>query len=195
VDLVKTYLKEYEALEPLIYSLKNILKNSNLNDPYTGGLSSYGLILMIVSFLQSQLESKKPIKITDNNLGRLFLEFLWYYGIVFDHSKYVIYTYAPNDNNPVDKESVNLFFNMQPNHELIIVDPLNKQNNVARSTYQFVNIKMGFMISFVVSHEECECGCHFNKICDDNIISNTEHCILKRIFNSVKRFNVNNTSQ
>lgn len=52
VELVLSFVKEYEALEPLIFSLKNILKNANLNDPYTGGLSSYGLILMVVSFLQ-----------------------------------------------------------------------------------------------------------------------------------------------
>jgi hypothetical protein len=47
------------------------------------------------------------------------------------------------------------------------------------------------MIGFVVAREECECGCHFNKICDEQSIINTEHCILKRIFNSVKRFNAN----
>ncbi len=35
VDLVMDFIKEYEALEPLIFSLKNILKNANLNDPYT----------------------------------------------------------------------------------------------------------------------------------------------------------------
>jgi hypothetical protein len=31
---------------------------------------------------------------------------------------------------------------MQSGHELIVVDPLNKQNNVGRSTYQFMNIKV-----------------------------------------------------
>lgn len=36
---------------------------------------------------------------------------------------------------------------MQSGHELIIVDPLNKSNNVARSTFQFVNIKVK-MISY-----------------------------------------------
>lgn len=35
VELVKSYLKEYEALEPLIFSLKNMLRNANLNNPYT----------------------------------------------------------------------------------------------------------------------------------------------------------------
>ena len=62
-----------------------------------GGLSSYGLILMVVSYLQSQIENGKSIKISDNNLGRLFLEFLFYYGLIFDHQKFVIYTYPPKD--------------------------------------------------------------------------------------------------
>jgi len=35
---------------------------------------------------------------------------------------------------------------MQSGHELIIVDPLNKSNNVARSTYQFVNIKVEIIL-------------------------------------------------
>ena len=35
VDLVKSFMNEYEALEPLIFALKNVLKNANLNDPYT----------------------------------------------------------------------------------------------------------------------------------------------------------------
>jgi DNA polymerase sigma len=35
VELVKSYMNEYEALEPLIFGLKNLLKNANLNDPYT----------------------------------------------------------------------------------------------------------------------------------------------------------------
>ncbi len=35
VELVKSFMTEYEALEPLIFALKNLLKNANLNDPYT----------------------------------------------------------------------------------------------------------------------------------------------------------------
>jgi hypothetical protein len=65
---------------------------------------------MVVSFLQSQLESNKPIKIADGNIGRLFLEFLCYYGLIFDHTKYVIYTYAPSDLNCVDKDNNSFFF-------------------------------------------------------------------------------------
>ena len=60
VKLIKNFIKKYESLEPLIFPLKTILKVGELNDPYNGGLSSYGLILMIVNFLEHQ---KKRIKI------------------------------------------------------------------------------------------------------------------------------------
>jgi hypothetical protein len=64
---------------------------------------------MVVSYLQSQVENGKSIKIQDGNLGRLFLEFLCYYGILFDHTKYVIYTYPPNDLTYVDRDPNNFF--------------------------------------------------------------------------------------
>lgn len=71
--------------------------------------------------------------------------------------------------------------------ELVIVDPLNRNNNVGKSSFNYVQIKMAFLIGFVVSHEECECCCHYNDGEDNQQIG--QHNILKRIFNSVKRFN------
>lgn len=53
---------------------------------------------------------------------------------------------------------------------------------------------MAFMIGFVVSREECECGCHYNRSGEEFTIPNTDHCVLKRIFNSVRRFNANLTN-
>ena len=35
VTLVLNYIKEYEVLLPMVLALKNILKQANLNDPYT----------------------------------------------------------------------------------------------------------------------------------------------------------------
>ncbi len=48
VNLVKSYLNEYNVLRPLVLALKTILKNANLNNNNLGGLSSYGLILIVV---------------------------------------------------------------------------------------------------------------------------------------------------
>ena len=99
VELVKMYIKEYDGvLKPIVISLKNILKCAGLNDPYKGGLSSYGLTLLVVSYLQNQLELGKNISKEKYNLGRLFIEFLYYYGVVFDPSEYIVYSNLPGEN-------------------------------------------------------------------------------------------------
>ncbi len=41
-------------MESLIFVLKKFIYASNLFAPYSGGLSSYGLILMIVAFIQNE---------------------------------------------------------------------------------------------------------------------------------------------
>ena len=185
VELVKSYLKTYSVLEPIILALKTLLNNGNLNNPYTGGLSSYGLILMVVSFIQSEIDNGKYNENSPTILGETFLNVLGHYGIFFDYNNYVIITYLVDDTNDTSDRDNSFAFG--PNsHELIIVDPLNKQNNVAKSTFQFMNIKMGFLIAFMVAKEDCECGCHYGYIQNNKF--NTEHCILKRIFNSIKRF-------
>ena len=186
VELVKSYMKTYPVLEPIILALKTLLANGNLNNPYTGGLSSYGLILMVVSFIQSKIENQKYNSESPTILGETFLNILGYYGILFDFNKFIIITYPVNNDkmNENDKEFAYPFGSNS--HELIIVDPLNRLNNVAKSTFQYMNIKMAFMIAYMVAKEDCECGCHYEGI--QNKHFDTEHCILKRIFNSVKRF-------
>jgi non-canonical poly(A) RNA polymerase PAPD5/7 len=51
-DLIKDYLKEYPCLRYLALVLKQFLLQRDLNEVWTGGIGSYSLILMIVSFLQ-----------------------------------------------------------------------------------------------------------------------------------------------
>ena len=63
-------------IEPLILVLKQMLKVWGFNEPYNGGLSSYALFLMIVSFLQAR---NKPHDIHFVNLGETLLEFMKYY--------------------------------------------------------------------------------------------------------------------
>ena len=186
VELIKSYLNTYSVLKPIILALKTLLNNGKLNNPYTGGLSSYGLVLMVVSFIQSKIDTQKFNSNSPNILGETFLNVLGHYGIFFDYNKFIIITYPvyPIKDEQNDKD---YGYHLGSNsHELIIIDPLNKQNNVAKSTFQYMNIKMAFMIAYMVAKEDCECGCHYSIIKNKHL--STEHCILKRIFNSVKRF-------
>jgi len=50
--LIQDYCKRFPALPKLVYVLKQFLLQRDLNEVFTGGISSYSLILMTVSFLQ-----------------------------------------------------------------------------------------------------------------------------------------------
>ena len=84
-----------------------------------------------------------------------------------------------------DKDTLNL---NQYGQEFIILDPLNNKNNVASNSFQFMNLKMAFMIAYMVTKEDCDCGCHFGEAEFENSFQSTEHCYLKRMLNSVRRF-------
>ncbi len=50
---------------------------------------------------------------------------------------------------------------------------------------------MSFIICIITLKEDCECGCHYTGNGEAYNNLNTDHCFLKRIFNSVKRFQLN----
>jgi len=49
-DLVLSYLQEAPQLAPLVLVLKAFLRERGLNDPYTGGMSSYSLVVLLWNF-------------------------------------------------------------------------------------------------------------------------------------------------
>ena len=184
VELVKQYMNQFESLKPLVLSIKNILKRANLNDPYKGGISSYGLILMIVYFLKQQSFAGIDISLgeNNNNLGQLFLGFLHFYSYEFEFGKNIIY--IKNNSNDLDDLK---YQNISLGSRLIIIDPLNVSNNVAKSCFQSFAIKLSFIISLNSLYEDCECGCHYSQDKKEYNNESVEHCFLKKIFNAVKR--------
>ena len=88
-ELVKLYKKQYPALQKLIYVLKQFLLQRDLNEVrttlaavvttltylrvqvFTGGLSSYCLILMVVSFFQ--MHHRHDACTIEANLGVLLM--------------------------------------------------------------------------------------------------------------------------
>jgi len=52
-QLITHYLEVYPSLKYLVYVLKQYLLQLNLNEVWTGGISSYSLILMLVCFFQT----------------------------------------------------------------------------------------------------------------------------------------------
>ena len=175
VNLVKKLLKEYDILETLLFPLKTMLKLSELNDPYNGGLSSYALILMIVYFLEYQKKMKKEIN--KDNVGSLFYEFLFFYG-------------GRMDTNYIDINNINNSMKINKNPFIYILDPLNNENNVGKTSFKYMEVKFILLIALQILNEPCFCQCHYNK--KDNTKDKEEHNLLNKIFFGIKRGKFNN---
>ena len=52
VELIKDFCVQFPALKKLVLVLKQFLLQRDLNEVFHGGISSYSLILMCISFLQ-----------------------------------------------------------------------------------------------------------------------------------------------
>lgn len=78
----------FPAMELLTLLLKQFLAARHLNHAFTGGLSSYGLVLMIIHFIfrkyRHQFYCKKISDLEPRILGEFLLSFLQYYGEEFN---------------------------------------------------------------------------------------------------------------
>lgn len=83
-ELIKDFKRKYPVLAKLVLVLKQFLLQRDLNEVFTGGISSYSLILMCISFLQLHPRANQN---QTTNLGVLLLEFLELYGRKFNYMK------------------------------------------------------------------------------------------------------------
>ena len=65
LPVIKGYVAQLPALRPLVLVLKAYMAVQNLNSPAFGGLGSYALIFMIITFLKVR---KLTERATDSRL-------------------------------------------------------------------------------------------------------------------------------
>ncbi|ORM40181.1 Non-canonical poly(A) RNA polymerase PAPD7 [Babesia sp. Xinjiang] len=81
--------KQYKYMQPLILLLKFFLQLRNLNDTYIGGIGSYLLYCMVLSFLQMHDATCRKSSDEENTLATMFVDFFYYWGFVRDYSQFV----------------------------------------------------------------------------------------------------------
>ncbi|XP_034472209.1 non-canonical poly(A) RNA polymerase protein Trf4-1-like [Drosophila innubila] len=135
-ELIKFLKSEYPELGKLVMILKQFLQQRGLNEVFTGGISSYSLIIMCVSFMK--LHSRNFNGKT--NIGVLILEFFELYGLQFNYSQIEIsiangcaHTKRGNWLSP-----------------LCIPDPLQPGNDLGRGSFSIVAIKQAFRYAYRV---------------------------------------------
>jgi len=134
------------------------------------------------------MKKEKDEVINMDNVGKLFYEFLVYYSMQFNPKETIIDPSGVLKGENVDLFDRNFFVTQS---DLIIIDPLNSSNNVGKNTREFEKIRLAFSIAVICMKEYCECGCHYESEYNNEYFS-TDHCLLKRIFSSVKRHSSDN---
>ncbi|KAF4103549.1 terminal nucleotidyltransferase 4A-like isoform X2 [Onychostoma macrolepis] len=144
---IKDHLKKYSVLPYLIFVLKQFLLQRDLNEVFTGGISSYSLILMVISFLQ--LHPRIDCRASNINLGILLIEFFELYGRHFNYLKTGI---RVKDGGAylAKEEIMKVMENRYRPSMLCIEDPNLPGNDVGRSSYGAMQVKEVFNYAYLV---------------------------------------------
>eukprot|EP00095_Tigriopus_kingsejongensis_P004663 snap_masked-scaffold1963_size23786-processed-gene-0.1 protein:Tk04663 transcript:snap_masked-scaffold1963_size23786-processed-gene-0.1-mRNA-1 annotation:"sigma dna" len=135
-ELIKFFKKKFPPLSKLAYVLKQFLRQRDLNEVFTGGLSTYALILLIVSFLQMH-PRRNAAHAHNANLGVLLIEFLELFGKLFNYVNTAII--ITDGGSWIPKASAS-----HGGSVICILDPLDADSDVGRSSYGYMAVKQAF---------------------------------------------------
>uniref|UniRef100_A0A804IHD0 Poly(A) RNA polymerase mitochondrial-like central palm domain-containing protein n=1 Tax=Musa acuminata subsp. malaccensis TaxID=214687 RepID=A0A804IHD0_MUSAM len=142
-ELVRELTQQFPASVPLALVLKKFLADRSLDHAYSGGLSSYCLVLLIIRFLQHEHHVGRP---NNQNLGGLLMDFLYFFGYIFEprHMR-------------VSIQGSGIYMNRErglsidPIH---IDDPLYPTNNVGRNCFRIHQCIKAFADAYSVLENE-----------------------------------------
>lgn len=178
-ELIKEFLVEYPCLRPLVMVLKQFLIQRDYNEVWTGGIGSYSLILMTVSFLQ--LHPRIDTRSLSANLAVLLIEFFEFYGRCFNYMKTAIRIQKGGSYLPKE-EILKQFTNtakFPQSSVLCIEDPLNPLNDIGKGSYGALKVKQAFEYAYyTLSHAVLPQN--------EFIIKNSPQSILGRIIRITK---------
>ncbi|XP_069074796.1 terminal nucleotidyltransferase 4B [Pleurodeles waltl] len=146
-QLIGEFIKKYPVLPYLVLVLKQFLLQRDLNEVFTGGIGSYSLFLMAVSFLQ--LHPRDDACSPDANYGVLLIEFFELYGKHFNYLRTGIQIKDGGSYVAKDEVQKSMQNGYRPSM-LYIEDPLQPGNDVGRSSYGAMQVKQAFDYAYVV---------------------------------------------
>ncbi|TIB73973.1 Nucleotidyltransferase [Wallemia mellicola] len=136
--MVNEILDRYPAARPLSMLLKCFLSQRSMNEVYTGGVSSYSVICLVVSFLQMHPKVRRGDINPLDNLGVLLVDLLELYGRNFNY-----------DVTGISIEGAGYYFSKssrgwhqygQP-YLLSIQDPQDAENDISKGSFNILNVR------------------------------------------------------
>ncbi|MED6107397.1 hypothetical protein PIB30_013509 [Stylosanthes scabra] len=142
-EMVKALTDQFPAAVPLALVLKQFLADRSLDQSYSGGLSSYCLVLLIIRFLQHEHHLGRSI---NQSYGSLLIDFLYFFGNVFDPRQMRISVQGSGLYIKRERGC-----SIDPIH---IDDPLFPTNNVGRNCFRIHQCIKAFSEAYSVLENE-----------------------------------------
>ncbi|GMK58916.1 hypothetical protein CspeluHIS016_0603580 [Cutaneotrichosporon spelunceum] len=142
--IITHYLDALPGARELITVVKYFLSQRQMNEVFTGGLGSYSVICLVISFMQMHPKLRRSDMDAQRNLGTLLLEFFELYGRSFNYDTIGISIrhggeYFLKRERGWTKKSGN------PTPFLLsIEDPQNIDNDISGGSYGLPRVKMTF---------------------------------------------------
>uniref|UniRef100_A0A8D8V503 polynucleotide adenylyltransferase n=1 Tax=Cacopsylla melanoneura TaxID=428564 RepID=A0A8D8V503_9HEMI len=144
VVYLRKQLKEYPCLRILIMIIKQMLNEKKLNTVYRGGISSYSLYMMIISFIQRHPRVEVLRTNTEVNIAVLLIEFFDLYGCKFNYDSVCI---SVMDGTYKSRDAFYRQYGLAYPHRasICIQDPCALQNDIGRGSFCIPEIKLSFL--------------------------------------------------
>ncbi|KAH7929632.1 hypothetical protein BV22DRAFT_1056505 [Leucogyrophana mollusca] len=134
--IVNGFLKDMRgcgfALRSLVIIAKAFLNQRGMNEVYTGGLGSYSIVCLAVSFLQMHPKIRRGEIDAEKNLGVLVMEFFELYGCYFNYEEVGIS--VRNGGTYFSKRQRGWYDSFKRNL-LSIEDPTDPSNDISKGSY------------------------------------------------------------
>jgi non-canonical poly(A) RNA polymerase PAPD5/7 len=145
-QVIKMFKQQFPIIPQLVSIVKQFLLERDLGQVFTGGLSSYAVTILVISFLQLH-PRRDPCS---DNLGVLLIEFFHLYGHDFNYSSLVV---SIRDGGQLLQKSsllpdTNINQRWSDVQGFAIEDPLQPFKDIAKGTFNGEIIKKAFALAY-----------------------------------------------
>ncbi|KAJ8517208.1 hypothetical protein ONZ45_g5584 [Pleurotus djamor] len=144
VDVVNNFLKTMSlnstgnALRALVLIAKAFLSQRSMNEVYTGGLGSYSIVCLAISFLQMHPKIRRGEIDPDKNMGVLVVEFFELYGCYFNYDEVGI---SVREGGMYFRKKQRGWLDYYNQGLLSIEDPVDPTNDISKGSFAFQKVK------------------------------------------------------
>ncbi|CEM30525.1 unnamed protein product [Vitrella brassicaformis CCMP3155] len=144
-DLIVQKLKEYPVLRPMLLLLKLFLQQRNLAETYRGGVGSYLLFGMVLSFLQHHPATSSKNRYKTTSLGHYLYDFMKLYG---NDLRYDVVGISVEGRGRYFNKRQRGFLYADRRDLLAFESPLDPDTDLGRNAFQMPRVRVAFQFAY-----------------------------------------------